>query len=229
MRAHEWERLDVGSAYCLNCPAVAEWSDTTCMNPFDFFDRKVCLTLEDIEWCQAQVEFARVGLNDYQKFMALPDIGPHQSFNKSTREILSQFWASGADSLLFLEDDCVFRPLNHLAQALAELPSTWDICYLGGNVIDESPERVGNHLFRVRACWATHCVAYRRRVVPFIIENQPGFSDQMYDNWLSDQLPNLNAFMVAPMCAVQRSHYSAIWQRPTDYSDVWALSDSRLA
>jgi len=198
--------------------------------PFDFFDRKVCLTLVDEEWCAAQNEFARVGLTDYLKFEALGDIGPHQSFNKSTKAILSEFWASGSDSLLFLEDDCVFQDLGHLEQALSELPENWDIVYLGANLLNGTPERYSDHLFRVREAWTTHCIGYSRRVVPFLLQNQPGFSEEMFDCWMSRQLKDLNAFAVAPMVAYQRPHVSSIWQKPQveDYTPIFEASQERL-
>ncbi len=200
------------------------------MTPFSFFDRKVCLTLVDEEWCAAQTEFARVGLTDYQKFEALGDIGPHQSFNKSTKAILSEFWASGSETLLFLEDDCVFQDLGHLGEALGELPDDWDIVYLGANLLNGTPGRYSAHLFRVREAWTTHCVGYSRRVVSFLLQNQPGFSEMMFDQFLSNSLRSLNCFVVAPMVAYQRPHVSSIWQKPQieDYTPIFEASQERL-
>ena len=197
---------------------------------FDFFDRKTVLTCDDVLWCQFQNEAARVGLDGYLKFEAVGDIGPHQSFSRSTREILSQFWASGDDRLLFLEDDCVFQPIDHLGAALSELPDDWDIVYLGANLLNGTPERYSEHLFRVTAAWTTHCVGYNRKVVPFLLENQPGFSEMMFDQFLGNSLAQLKAFVVAPMVAYQRPHVSAIWQNPVedDYTSIFEASQERL-
>lgn len=195
---------------------------------FDFFSRKTVLTCDDVEWCSFQNEAARVGLDGYQKFEALPDIGPHQSFNRSTRKILIDFYESRAERLLFLEDDCVFREMGHLENALAELPADWDIVYLGANLLNGTPERYSDHLFRVFSAWTTHAIGYNRKVVPFILENQPGFSERMFDNFLSDALPNLNAYVIAPMVAYQRPHVSAIWNRYDDYTPIFEQSQERL-
>lgn len=206
------------------------------VNPFSFFQRKVCLTNSKLEWDIGYRELARVGLIDVQKFQAIPDIGPHQSFNRSTRAILQGFHDSGDDMLLFLEDDCEFKDLSHLEKALSELPEFWDIVYLGANLIcwnrecDLQPERYSEHLFRVFQAWTTHAIGYSRRVVPFLLGRQPGFSEQMFDQFLSENLPNLNAYVVAPMVAYQRPRVSSIWDKPEvqDYTPIFEASDMRL-
>lgn len=200
---------------------------------WSFFQRRVCLTADDAEWSLAQAEFAHVGLT-VEKFQAVKEIGPHQSFSHSERNILLDFLHSDADTLLHLEDDCVFRELSHLPQAVSELPDDWDILYLGANLIlwgnGESPlpERYSQHLFRVRAAWTTHAIAYRKKCVRGILEGQPSFDAQMFDNYLSQRLPELQAFIIAPMVAYQRQRYSTIWERETDYADVFEQSEARL-
>lgn len=194
---------------------------------WDFFDRKVCLTADEREWQQGLMEFKRVGLSDVKKFQAILDIGPHQSFSRSVRWILNEFNESGLETLLHLEDDCAFRQLDHLSDALSELPSDWDIVYLGANIQSDAL-RISPHLFKVSNAWTTHAIGFNRKVVPFILEHQPDFSDQMLDNWLGAQLGRLNAYVVAPMVAWQRPHYSMIWRREVDYSDVFEASEAKL-
>lgn len=200
---------------------------------WDFFQRRVCLTADEDEYALAQVEFWRVGL-DVDRYQAVKEIGPHQSFSHSERNILLDFLYSDADTLLHLEDDCVFRDLSHLPQAISELPDDWDILYLGANLVlwgnGESPlpERYSEYLFRVRAAWTTHAIAYRKKCVRGILERQPMFSTVMFDNFLGSLLPELQAFIVAPMVAYQRQRYSTIWERETDYADVFEQSDARL-
>jgi hypothetical protein len=52
----------------------------------------------------------------------------------------------------------------------------------------------------------------------------------MFDNALSDLLPELNAFVVAPMVAWQRPRFSSIWQRSEvdDYTEIFEVSEARL-
>jgi len=200
---------------------------------WDFFDHRVCLTVYDQEWVKGREEFDRVGMS-VARFDAIADIGPHQSFNRTMRQVLQNFHDSRGQRLLHLEDDCVFRDLSHLETALSELPPDWDIVYLGANLVgwnngEPAPERFSEHLFRVKFAWTTHATGFNRKVVPFILDNQPGFSEQMLDNFIGSQLPNLNAYVVNPMVAWQRAHHSGIWGRWTDYDSVFEESQRRLA
>lgn len=197
------------------------------MNHWQFFQRVTCLTLGP-DWPKACEEFERVGLEGVWRFDALPDIGPHQSFNRSTRRILSDFAMSGASSLLFFEDDVVFRDLAHLEKALSELPADWDVVYLGANLLNGQPVRYSEHLFRVKSAWTTHAIGYNKKVIPFLLDNQPDANAEMFDNALSRWLPDLQAFVVAPMVAYQRFHKSSIWQTTEDYTPHFEASDARL-
>lgn len=201
---------------------------------WSFFDQKRCLSLTEEEWAKGKAEFERVGLYGVERFQAVKEIGPHQSFSHSERNILLEFYHSPAQRLLHLEDDCVFRNLDHLGRALAELPRTWDILYLGANLLmwnngsEPQPERVSEHLFRVRGAWTTHAIAYNKKCVFEILAKQPEFSVQMFDNYLSDRLAEFNAYIVAPMVAYQRPRMSAIWNRFDDYTSIFEASDGRL-
>jgi hypothetical protein len=194
---------------------------------WDLFDRKVCLTADPAEWAKAEVEFNRVGLADVQRFNAIPHIGPHQSFNASTRQTLIEFFESSNERLLFLEDDCVFKDCNHVDQALKELPADWDIVYLGCNIQDEKPVKISDNLFKIKGAYTTHCIGYNKKCIPFILENQPGFSEQMYDNWLAGQ--SLNVYVINPMVAWQRPRHSKIWGREVNYDEHFNKSQKLLA
>lgn len=193
---------------------------------WDLFDRKVCLTADASEWAKADAEFNRIGLTDVQRFNAIPHIGPHQSFNCSTRQILIEFFESSNERLLFLEDDCVFKDITHVDQALKELPADWDIVYFGCNIQDEKPAIVTDRLYRIRGAFTTHCIGYNKKCIPFILENQPGFSEQMYDNWLSGQ--QLNVYVINPMVAWQRPRHSKIWGHAVDYKEHFIESQKKL-
>jgi len=199
---------------------------------WSFFHRVIMLTANSNEYALGAAECERVGLV-VQPYHAVREIGPHQSFSHSERNILLEFLYSTDEVLLHLEDDVVFRNLDHLPAALSELPADWDILYLGANLVcwnDGEPqlERFSDHLWRVRAAWTTHAVAYHKKCVEFILGKQPSLNERMFDNALSDLLPELQAFIVAPMVAYQRPRYSMIWGRVDDYTKVFELSDTKL-
>lgn len=193
---------------------------------WDLFDRKVCLTADPGEWAKAEGEFKRVGLADVQRFNAIPHIGPHQSFNCSTRQILIEFFESSNERLLFLEDDCVFKDYNHVDQAVKELPADWDIVYFGCNIQDEKPAKISDNLFKIKGAYTTHCIGYNKKCISFILENQPGFSEQMYDNWLAGQ--SLNVYVINPMVAWQRPRHSKIWGHDVNYDEHFNKSQKLL-
>lgn len=203
------------------------------MTPWQHFNKIVCLSLHQSEYQIAEAEFARVGLSGIERYQAVKEIGPHQSFSHSERNILIDFYHSNLSTLLHLEDDVQFRNLDHLEAAINELPEDWDILYLGANLIcwnkdEPAPERHSEHLFRVRAAWTTHAVAYHQKCVFEILAKQPEFSVKMFDQYVSDRLSEFNAYVVAPMVAYQRPRFSSIWLRHDDYSPIFEASDARL-
>lgn len=156
----------------------------------------------------------------FERFKALPHIGPHQSFNFSFLAILAEFWHSGKETLLFIEDDCQFQNLDKLPAAINQLPANWDMLYLGANLLDH--EGYSKNLVRVKKAWATHAVAFRREVVWHILTNYHNVSAQMFDNWLGEEIhPKFNCFMCKPVMAVQRPGYSDIWQKEVDYTELF--------
>lgn len=196
------------------------------MNPFDFFVQKTCLTTGGEEWAKAQREFSRWGLYP-ERFDAVPAIGPHQSFNLGLKGALQKFFDSGKHSLLFLEDDCVFQHMDTLWPALQELPSDWDVVYLGCNIKSDAV-RITPRIYKVTDAWTTHAVAFTRPIVEYFLKNAPGESDEMYDNWLGRQLHQFNAYVVNPMVAIQRPRWSKIWNTQADYSDAWKQSQMKM-
>lgn len=196
----------------------------------DYFDLKICLNHPSASerWGSCLQEFKRIGLTGVARFEALPDIGPHQSFNRSVNEILRYFRRSPYRRLLFLEDDVTFVRPEVAEEAIKQLPEDWDILYLGANILHPpgaKPEPFSPNLCRVYEAWTTHAIAFNKKSVNFILENQPGFSEAMFDNWLSANLSRFNSYIVAPMAAYQRPGHSLIWNSTTNYETIFTGSD----
>lgn len=188
-----------------------------------------CLTTENRKDRHRTVvrEFKKFNIEP-EFFYALPAIGPHQSFNLSTKAILQKFLASSDETLLFLEDDvCFVEPKEIFHKAVEELPLNWDILYLGAN-IREKPTRYSDHLFKVTNCWTTHAILYSKKVVEVILRDYPNESERMYDNYLGEMLKDLNAFIVAPMVAWQSAGHSDIWGHQINYNREFRDSQKLL-
>lgn len=143
--------------------------------------------------------------------------------------MLKTFLATDKPVLLAMEDDVIFRDLDHLTSALAELPASWDIVFLGANItsmvfgIEQHPPlRFSDHLYRVRRAWTSHAIAYTRRMAEIIVRHYPVTTFEMYDNWLSENLlEHNNAYLVNPMVAWQRPGKSDLWGIETDYTGAF--------
>ena len=158
----------------------------------------------------------------YERFRALPHIGPHQSFNFSMLAILAEFWHSGKPTILILEDDCQFQNIDKISAALRQLPSDWDMVYFGANIQDGKFERYSNNLVKIGCAWSTHAVGFSRPVVWEILTTYHNVSTQMFDNWLGEYIhPVKKCFMTIPIIAIQRPGFSDIWQQEVDYTGVF--------
>jgi hypothetical protein len=206
-------------------------------NIWDYFDRKVCLTLDDkrpsgkpSRWPDLINECKRVGLSDVQKFQALKAIGPHQSFTLSQKKILQEFIESDNKYLLTLEDDVKFLDISPLRDAIYDIKVNgikWHVLYLGGNIKDKCIKYRRN-LSRVSNVWTTHAVAYSRFAAQTLLLNFPNENELMYDNHLGNMLKFFNSFMINPMVAIQRPDYSDIWQSNVDYTEIFNNSQKQM-
>jgi hypothetical protein len=128
-----------------------------------------------------------------------------------------------------LEDDVTFSSINHLPQALIDLPEDWDILYLGANVVGTDlcnwpePEYYTDNLRRVKQAWTTHAIAYSEKGLKYVLDNWDYTNGQIFDDWLRCNLEKMQAYIVYPMVADQREGFSDIWQRKVNYGffNVW--------
>lgn len=172
----------------------------------------------------------RCGIPDYRLFHTIDSDATYKSFCLSQFAMLKESLSFGTpDPDLFFEDDVVLRSFDHLAAAIGELPKDWDMLYLGANVHEEKPQRYSKHLFRIKSAWTSHAIAYSKKMIEFIVMNYPVLDFQMYDAWLNDHvLKNKQCFIVSPTIAWQRSGYSDLWGRETDYTGAFVDADRKL-
>lgn len=182
-----------------------------------------------VEQAEAQTEFDRVGIKpDF--FQAIPSIGPHQSFNLSTWQIMKDFYDSRDHNLLFLEDDVQFRNLHLLPAVLKELPKDFDVFFLGCNLIQSelkpNPQRVKQYVYKVDMAITTHAVCYTKPIVKHMLDNHPGESERMHDDWMGKEvLSQFKAYVSKPMLAYQRPRLSRIWGNHVDYTEIFKKSE----
>jgi hypothetical protein len=199
------------------------------MNPWAFFETILVINLphRTDRLNQARTEFSRNNLYITGVIEGVVNTPGciNDGFNKAQRNALE---ACKGPSLI-LEDDVIFSDISHLPQALIDLPTDWDLCYLGANVIGTDlcswpePEYYTNNLRRVKQAWTTHAIAYSEKGLEWILKNWNYQDGTMYDDFLRQNLEKLQAFIVYPMVADQRPGYSDIWTRDVNYGffNVW--------
>lgn len=200
------------------------------MNTWKFFDEIYVLNQAERpdRLKQAEEEFNRVGLS-VERFESLKADVPFHSFCLSQHGMLKKFFDTGKEKLLTLEDDVIFKNLDHLQDALNELPADWDVLYLGANDRGVTPTRFSRRLCRIKLAWTTHAVAYSRKMVEFILSNYPVETFAMYDDWLSNHLADRQAFIINPPVAHQKPGFSDLWGTHADYTGCFEDVERRMA
>jgi hypothetical protein len=143
------------------------------------------------------------------------------SFNLSMQKIMN----STNGVLLLFEDDVEIRDFSHFEEAISQLPSDWELCYLGANLVDHI-EKYSENLYKTFGAWTTHAVMYNNPK-----ELCKGYIDTsiMFDDWLKSNIhPKGNTYIIKPMIAWQRPHQSDLWNHFADYTRIFDDSAAKL-
>jgi len=128
---------------------------------------------------------------------------------------------SGAEALLFVEDDVAFTPefdgvVRAAARQARENAVAWDLLYYGANHTWARTRQVAPNLLRVFGSYATHCLAVRRAAFEPILALPPVLPMDMA---LAAELhPTHGCYSVWPSVAVQKPGFSFVNGTYEDYS-----------
>lgn len=154
-------------------------------------------------------------------FYAIEDHDRKLSFNKSMKHLMD----SHEETLMLFEDDVELRSINHFEEAISQLPTDWELCYLGANLVDHI-ERYSNNLFRTYGAWTTHAVIYNN---PKKLCADYDDMNIMFDDWLRTNIhPRGKSFVISPMIAWQRPSQSDLWNHYADYNSIFDASANKL-
>jgi hypothetical protein len=152
---------------------------------------------------------------------AVPHNDARTSFNLSMQKIMN----STDGVLLLFEDDVEIRDFSHFDEAISQLPSDWELCYLGANLVAPI-EKYSENLYKTFGAWTTHAVMYNNPK-----ELCKGYTDTsiMFDDWLKTNIhPRGNTYIIKPMIAWQRPHQSDLWNGYVDYTRIFDDSAAKL-
>ncbi|KKK79467.1 hypothetical protein LCGC14_2833220 [marine sediment metagenome] len=215
------------------------------MNPFDCFDRIYCIHIpNEKRRSLIEKEFTRIGINERVQYVhATP---PPKGFTMSNMRRaprgefgvnLSQIKAivhaisDGAKHPLFLEDDVIFHKNAHelLETSLKDLPSDWDILYLGGHptgpIFDPQATKFSDTLAKVgKFSFADSYTFNDGRLIQFFDGwcNEITRQNAMYDFILGQYAKRSNAYCTYPLLCNQRPDKSQISGKYDDKSSIVA-------
>ena len=154
-------------------------------NPFDFFDAIFCINLDSRpdRWLECADIFKKYGIGDRaQRYSAsrieAPNVNPkylgragcaHSHFSIAKKAL-----EEGYDNYLVLEDDFQFRFdrddfEKKLELSLSQLPTDWDLLYLGCN-LDQSYgaypiEHFSDSLLKLNSAHTTHAMSFNKNFI----------------------------------------------------------------
>ena len=171
------------------------------------------------KWEQVQEEAKKLGVK-LIRFSGFKERVGHDGCRKSHLAILNQL--KNEPMFMLTEDDfkvIVDDPIELVKKAVSQLPSDWDMLYLGAT-LNQPLDRYSENLYRIKKAWATHALIYNNQngVVEYILQNH---NTKKFSVFLCDDVQfKFNCFITYPMAATQRAGHSDILRHYVDYKVI---------
>jgi GR25 family glycosyltransferase involved in LPS biosynthesis len=170
-------------------------------------------------WSETVSELEKAGITDYQRFSAIVSHSGERGCALSHHAVLKQDFNH---SILIFEDDIHLSDnwSDIFLKAIKQLPSDFDILYLGANVKTPAIKYSENLYMITGGVHCTHAMLYsakgRRKMIELWDPDNKEFNQ--IDHWLFMRgQALLNCFVCSPLIAWQRPSYSDIRLTDFDY------------
>jgi glycosyl transferase, family 25 len=165
---------------------------------------------------KVQEQFDKYNLN-VKFFTAELHQNPARGCLESHIEILIDAKERGLKNVLILEDDIEILD-NFLNINWNNVPSDWDMLYLGGNHY-EILEHTSNDFKKIRS-WSTYAYAINSSLFDIIIQESINANKEIDKFYLENIHPNYNCYMTNPKVIIpcDGENYSDIMKQNMDYS-----------
>lgn len=181
-------------------------------NPFSFFDRIYCISMDEnsFRWKMSVKQLKLLGIYERtERIQAIKTDNYWEGCALSHQLCIKKAKEEGAKNVFIFEDDfcMISMDMKHLADSLENLKKhDWDLFYLGGK-IEEKLEDIEKNLCSVKL-WFTHAYAINRKVFDKILafEGDDGTIRGGYHKGHIDVFYFLNDFkmyLINPMMAIQ--------------------------
>lgn len=185
-----------------------------------------CLNLDKNpgRWENCVPEFIKVGIDYVEQIITHEGPDRYISFNHAHYDAIKKGYETGEPFCIF-EDDVVFAEnWKPLEEASNQLPTEWDMTYLGANINGfpgcnwQMPVKVSPNLVRLYNAWMTHAIVYSNRGAKWVLDNFDPSQFPVYDEWLRvNAMAERNIYLINPMICQQRPGYSDVSQRDVAY------------
>jgi GR25 family glycosyltransferase involved in LPS biosynthesis len=197
------------------------------MNLNELFPLSYCTNMDyrPDRWEQAQQEISKVGITPIRASGVI--------WNGTENKVYNGYIGCGLthlnclklaleknESVLMFEDDVLFINdyLNTINSAIEELPTDWDMFYLGGNIC-RSIFRFSEHLGRLTHAQATHAYGVNKIFLPYLVSHLETRKDAIIDVIYGNEIiPRNKCFITIPMVAIQRNGQSDIEGKNIDFN-----------
>lgn len=111
------------------------------------------------------------------------------------------------DSFLALEYDCQFVDdwQSKYDEAMSVLPDDWDVLFVGNCCCKGRPTKhIGKNLYEVLHPLCGHAMAYRKKALPVLLEEQQKIHAPLDISLMMRALPKLRVYTILPRVITQR-------------------------
>ena len=202
------------------------------MKLFDKFDKVYCINLDRrpdrLENFKKEVE--KYNLGEFERFSAYDGKGLNltNEYNlkpgeigviKSNLDIIKDAKKNKYNTILIIEDDCVFNnEIKNFNNLIDYIPEDWDMIYFGGNHSHTNNDlRINNKVIKITNSFAIHCVAIKSTVFDEILEILNNY-DRQIDVLYCEIQKKHNVYCFYPAIAKQKIDFSDIQNRIVDYN-----------
>lgn len=205
----------------------------------EYFDKVFCINLDRREdrMLLAAEELKKFNI-DFERFSAVdgdtlvkedyttnPNIPTgHIGCTLSHARLISMCKERGYKKVLVLEDDVVLSEdfENNFTNYIKELPSNWDMFYLGGNHnfhMGQKLRMVSEHIGKCHSTFSTHAYAINESLFDEAI-SVLSKGEKQVDVYYSEIQKRRYIYSLYPGVANQRADYSDILNQNVDYSKI---------
>jgi GR25 family glycosyltransferase involved in LPS biosynthesis len=139
----------------------------------------------------------------------------------STINILEKSIENNYETILIVEDDCIFNDnIYNVDEYIKLLPDDWDFVYFGGNHNTHfgirNLTRINEKVIRVYNTYSAHCILIHKKMFKVLIEELSKFkyqSDVVYQTLQH----NYNFYSFSPLIATQKPGFSDIQNKNVNY------------